>query len=85
LASAVRASVRYFPADASGFEVVLSRGDDEFTASFAGWHEPFDSPEVARRERYSSAQVCHKSVIKKAVGMTHTMEKGAEPTGLDPL
>jgi hypothetical protein len=28
---------------------VLSRGDNEFTVSFAGWHEPFDSPEVARR------------------------------------
>jgi hypothetical protein len=28
---------------------VLSSGDDEFTVSFAGWHEPFDSPEVASR------------------------------------
>ena len=42
-------SVRYVPANADGFEVVLSRGDREFTVSFAGWHEPFDTPEEALR------------------------------------
>ena len=31
--SAVRASVWYVPAEASGFEVVLSRGDDYLTRS----------------------------------------------------
>ena len=42
-------SIRYVPPDASGFEAVLSHGDDEFIVSFAGWHEHFDSADEALR------------------------------------
>jgi hypothetical protein len=62
-----RAFVRYVPADASGFEVVLSRGDDEFTVSFAGWHEPFDSPEEAlRRFTFGLSERCRLRVLSRS-------------------
>ena len=45
---------------------MLSHGDDEFTVSFAGWHERLDSPEEAlRRFTFGLSERCRLRVLNR--------------------
>lgn len=59
-------SIRYVPEEPDGFEPMLSRGDGEFTVSFAGWHEPFNSiDEALRCFTFGLSECCRLRVLSR--------------------